>query len=52
LSADLKPPPHFSKNDFLNLTIVGQFNMGFIVCIFNSEFYIVDQHAASEKANY
>lgn len=49
---DLVPPINFSKSDFLKLDIVGQFNIGFIVCQLGLQFYLVDQHAASEKTNY
>eukprot|EP01022_Parablepharisma_sp_SALTPOND_P004469 TRINITY_DN120354_c2_g1_i1.p1 TRINITY_DN120354_c2_g1~~TRINITY_DN120354_c2_g1_i1.p1 ORF type:complete len:1020 (+),score=78.55 TRINITY_DN120354_c2_g1_i1:605-3664(+) len=41
-----------NKLEFAKLEVVGQFNMGFIICKYRSELYIVDQHAADEKYNY
>lgn len=45
---------HLSKDDFFAMTIVGQFNLGFIVCRDRSRrhLFIVDQHASDEKYNY
>ena len=36
------------------LFLVGQFNLGFIVCILPeaNEIYVIDQHAADEKFNF
>jgi len=44
----------FRKNQFLSLFLVGQFNLGFIVCILPeaNEIFIIDQHAADEKFNF
>jgi len=41
-----------SKIDFKKLRVIGQFNMGFILCSYLTELYIIDQHAADEKYNY
>ncbi|KAK5739917.1 ATP-binding mismatch repair protein [Elasticomyces elasticus] len=48
-----------SKADFEHMTIVGQFNLGFILAIRSGsteqdqdELFIIDQHAADEKYNY
>lgn len=45
-----------SKNDFQNMTIVGQFNLGFIIVTRCKEgafdLFIVDQHASDEKYNF
>lgn len=46
-----------SKEDFLRMKVVGQFNHGFILChLLNSSneklLYIFDQHACDEKYNY
>lgn len=41
-----------NKIDFKRLRVVGQFNMGFILCASATALYIVDQHAADEKYNY
>ena len=40
------------KSDFLSMTIIGQFNKGFILTRLNSNIFIIDQHAANEKVNY
>ena len=43
-------------SDFKEMDIVGQFNLGFILCIFREEnkrkLYIIDQHASHEIYNY
>eukprot|EP00826_Nyctotherus_ovalis_P007178 TRINITY_DN11775_c0_g1_i3.p1 TRINITY_DN11775_c0_g1~~TRINITY_DN11775_c0_g1_i3.p1 ORF type:complete len:573 (-),score=142.51 TRINITY_DN11775_c0_g1_i3:116-1834(-) len=41
-----------NKIDFKKLRVIGQFNMGFILCASLTALYIVDQHAADEKYNY
>ncbi|KAK4554021.1 ATP-binding mismatch repair protein [Recurvomyces mirabilis] len=48
-----------TKADFERMTIVGQFNLGFVLAIRPSssddtqdELFIIDQHAADEKYNY
>ncbi|KAH3669186.1 hypothetical protein WICMUC_005025 [Wickerhamomyces mucosus] len=42
-----------SKNDFLNMKIIGQFNLGFILVIRNlKDLFIIDQHASDEKYNF
>ena len=44
----------FQKENFKNLKIIGQFNMGFIISYFKgtNQIFIIDQHAADEKFNY
>lgn len=43
----------FDKSWFSELKVLGQFNLGFIICLFrSSDVFIVDQHAADEKFNY
>ena len=44
----------FTKENFTNLQIIGQFNMGFIIAYFqgSNDIFIIDQHAADEKSNY
>ena len=39
----------FHKSDFTSLSLIGQFNQGFIIAQKNSSLFIVDQHAADEK---
>ncbi|EFQ27556.1 DNA mismatch repair protein MutL [Colletotrichum graminicola] len=53
-----------SKSDFAKMTIVGQFNLGFIIAVRNAtrdgegdpsgddELFIIDQHASDEKYNF
>jgi len=43
-----------SKSDFslMSDSIIGQFNLGFIICKLNSDLWIIDQHAADEKYKY
>ncbi|KAK5703292.1 ATP-binding mismatch repair protein [Elasticomyces elasticus] len=48
-----------SKADFEHMTVIGQFNLGFILAIRSAvneqdqdELFIIDQHAADEKYNY
>lgn len=40
---------NFLKSDFSSLTLVGQFNKGFIIAHKNNNLFIIDQHAADEK---
>ena len=44
----------FAKADFSRLAeaVVGQFNLGFILARLGRDLFIVDQHAADEKANF
>jgi DNA mismatch repair protein PMS2 len=41
-----------SKSDFEHMTILGQFNLGFILTRLRDDLWIVDQHAADEKYNF
>lgn len=34
------------------LQVIGQFNLGFIVCRLGGDLYVIDQHAADEKYNF
>ena len=40
------------KEDFKKMSIIGQFNKGFIITELNNSLFIIDQHAADEKVNY
>ncbi|KAK3158344.1 hypothetical protein QOZ80_2AG0135920 [Eleusine coracana subsp. coracana] len=42
----------FSKDDFGEMEVIGQFNLGFIIGKLNQDLFIVDQHAADEKYNF
>ena len=41
-----------SKNDFLKMSIIGQFNLGFVIAKHQNDLYIMDQHACDEKFNF
>lgn len=42
-----------SKEDFLEMTVIGQFNLGFILARSKSnDLWILDQHACDEKFNF
>jgi DNA mismatch repair protein PMS2 len=42
-----------SKDDFLKMKLVGQFNLGFILVSLNdNNIFIIDQHASDEKYNF
>ncbi|KAK6463534.1 hypothetical protein DFJ63DRAFT_312842 [Scheffersomyces coipomensis] len=43
-----------SKQDFLNMKLIGQFNLGFILVSLNDQknLFIIDQHASDEKFNF
>ena len=38
-----------TKEDFLRMEVLGQFNRGFIICRLGLHVFIIDQHAADEK---
>jgi len=40
------------KDDFKKMRVIGQFNLGFIICEYNSDLYIIDQHASNEKFRF
>mmetsp|Transcript_806 Transcript_806/g.2602 ORF Transcript_806/g.2602 Transcript_806/m.2602 type:complete len:867 (-) Transcript_806:3425-6025(-) len=42
----------FQKAWFADLRIIGQFNLGFILCELRGDIFIIDQHAADEKFNF
>ena len=41
-----------SKSSFQQMTVIGQFNLGFIIARLNSDLFIIDQHASDEKCNF
>ena len=41
-----------TKGDFSKMEIIGQFNLGFLVCKLSEHLFVVDQHAADEKSRY
>lgn len=40
------------KEDFHQMEVLGQFNLGFIIGKLDSDLFIIDQHASDEKFNY
>ncbi|KAL3717594.1 hypothetical protein ACJRO7_009089 [Eucalyptus globulus] len=42
----------FRKEDFRQMQVIGQFNLGFIIGKLDEDLFIVDQHAADEKFNF
>ncbi len=43
---------YLKAKEFLKLKIIGQFNKGFIVCLYNKQdLFIIDQHACNERYN-
>lgn len=40
------------KEMFVDMKVLGQFNLGFIITKLGSNLFIVDQHASDEKANF
>ncbi|RZC32950.1 mismatch repair endonuclease PMS2 [Asbolus verrucosus] len=41
-----------SKEDFVKMAIIGQFNLGFIITKLENDLFIIDQHATDEKYNF
>ena len=48
----LETPLTITPAKFLEMSVIGQFNLGFIICLIGSSIFIVDQHAADEKYKY
>ena len=40
------------KDDFVDMRIIGQFNLGFIIAELNGDLYLLDQHACDEKYRF
>ncbi|CAM9544259.1 unnamed protein product [Ectocarpus sp. 6 AP-2014] len=40
------------KEHFTQMRVVGQFNLGFMICLLGSDLFIMDQHACDEKYNF
>jgi DNA mismatch repair protein PMS2 len=41
-----------SKDDFKNMIVLGQFNLGFIITRIGDDLFIIDQHATDEKYRF
>eukprot|EP00731_Ephydatia_muelleri_P020224 Em0012g1049a len=51
-SAEEELRREISKDMFAHMEIIGQFNLGFIICKLGHDLFIVDQHASDEKYNF
>ena len=51
-NAEKELEKQISKADFRQMSIFGQFNLGFIIVGLGSDIFIVDQHATDEKYNF
>ncbi|EFA00116.2 mismatch repair endonuclease PMS2 isoform X2 [Tribolium castaneum] len=51
-SAEEELRKHISKEDFANMDVIGQFNLGFIITKLKNDLFIIDQHATDEKYNF
>ncbi|XP_044270750.1 mismatch repair endonuclease PMS2 [Tribolium madens] len=51
-SAEEELRKHISKEDFANMSVIGQFNLGFIITKLKNDLFIIDQHATDEKYNF
>ncbi|KAM7371033.1 hypothetical protein PAMP_010534 [Pampus punctatissimus] len=51
-SAEEELKKEISKDMFKDMEIIGQFNLGFIITKFNSDVFMIDQHATDEKYNF
>lgn len=43
---------YFRKTDFAQMSVIGQFNKGFIITRLRDHLFLVDQHASDEKYNF
>lgn len=41
-----------SKEDFVKMELIGQFNLGFLIVRLDDDLFIIDQHATDEKYNF
>lgn len=51
-SAEQELKTEISKEDFVRMELIGQFNLGFIIVRLGDDLFIVDQHATDEKYNF
>ncbi|KAK6094653.1 ATP-binding mismatch repair protein, variant 2 [Batrachochytrium dendrobatidis] len=52
LNSKLAEPTFIQKSDFKSMTVLGQFNLGFILALHGNMIFIIDQHASDEKYRY
>lgn len=51
-SAENELKKEIKKENFSEMDIIGQFNLGFIITKLNEDLFIIDQHATDEKYNF
>lgn len=51
-SAEQELKTEISKEDFIRMELIGQFNLGFIIVRLGDDLFIIDQHATDEKYNF
>lgn len=51
-SAEEELQKQIKKSDFSEMTVIGQFNKGFIVTKLKDDLFLIDQHASDEKYNF
>ncbi|XP_025832566.1 mismatch repair endonuclease PMS2 [Agrilus planipennis] len=51
-TAEQELQKQISKDMFHRMSIIGQFNLGFIIAKLDNDLFIIDQHATDEKYNY
>lgn len=51
-SAEEELRRQLAKNSFLLMRVLGQFNLGFIIAQYESDLFIIDQHASDEKFQF
>ncbi|MBN3311547.1 PMS2 endonuclease, partial [Atractosteus spatula] len=51
-SAEAELKRQISKDMFVKMEIIGQFNLGFIITKLDSDIFMIDQHATDEKYNF
>ena len=52
VNAENELKKQLKKEDFANMKVCGQFNLGFIIASLRKDLFIVDQHATDEKYNF
>ncbi|KAK7919823.1 hypothetical protein WMY93_011107 [Mugilogobius chulae] len=51
-SAEDELKKEICKDMFKEMSIIGQFNLGFIITKLNADIFMIDQHATDEKYNF
>lgn len=51
-AAEAELQKQISKENFKEMEVIGQFNLGFIITKLKNDLFIVDQHATDEKYNF